>query len=94
MIFDAFCKVQLIFTNKFFLEQKYQINNQLPDRAPALCFTRLEFIQSGHSSARPGNAMATDKKQLAAKRILGRICSDAGQLGFGSQEMAIVDGSS
>jgi hypothetical protein len=53
MIFDAFCKVQLIFTDKFLLEQKYQINNQLPSRAITLCFTGMEFIQPGNAATRP-----------------------------------------
>jgi hypothetical protein len=44
MIFDDFCKVQLIFTYNFLLEQKYQINNQLPAWATPLCFIGVEFI--------------------------------------------------
>ena len=49
MIFGAFCNGQLIFTYNFLLEQKYQINNQLPAWATALCFAGLEFIQTDYS---------------------------------------------
>lgn len=37
MIFDAFCKWGLNFTNKQFLEQKYKINIQLHPWSNALC---------------------------------------------------------
>ena len=82
MIFDAFCKVQLIFTYNFLLEQKYQINNQLPAGPLALCFIGLEFIQADHSSARPGRTLATDQKQLAAVPILDRFPVDVCELGY------------
>ena len=51
MIFDAFCNVQLIFTNNFLLEQKYQINNQLPARAAAVYYIILEPVPSDCSAA-------------------------------------------
>jgi hypothetical protein len=82
MIFDAFCKVQLIFTDKFFLEQKYQINNQLPDWPFALCIACMEFIQPGHSSARPGNALAAGKTKLATVPFLDRFPADVRKLGY------------
>ena len=44
MIFDAFCKGQLIFINNFLIEQKYQIYYQLSPWAIALYSIGMEFI--------------------------------------------------
>lgn len=82
MIFGAFCNGQLIFTYNFLLEQKYQINNQLPAWAAALCFIGLEFIQGDHTSTRPARALATDKKQLEAVSILDRFPINVCELGY------------
>jgi len=81
MIFDAFCNVQLIFTNNFLLEQKYQINNQLPAWATALCNFSMEFIQADHTATRPGRAVATDKIKLDAIPVLDCIPAYVCKLG-------------
>ena len=81
MIFDAFCNVQLIFTNNFLLEQKYQINNQLPAWACALCNIGMEFIPADHSATRPGSAVAADKIKLDAIPVLDSIPAHVFKLG-------------
>ena len=81
MIFDAFCKGQLIFTYNFLLEQKYQIYNQLPAWANALYCIGMEFIQADQSPARPGCALAADQNELAADHFLDRFYFNVCQLG-------------
>ena len=59
MILDAVCKSGLIFTDILLLEQKYQINHQLPDWPLAVCGAYLEPLPANHSAARFGNSVGT-----------------------------------
>lgn len=81
MIFDAFCKVQLIFIDIFLLEQKYQINSQLPVGAAALCIVVMEPLPTDHTAGRSWYKVAGDQDELEAARVLDGFCTYVYQLG-------------
>lgn len=51
MIFSAVCNVKFNFTVNRLLEQKYQINYQLPAGPFAVCVVVMDIIQKNPSSA-------------------------------------------
>lgn len=82
MIFDAFCKVKLIFTYNFSLEQKYKNNSQLFLWTFVVRDSVLQFVQTNHQTARFASALVTNQVWLAEYFFLDFVFINVCELGY------------
>ena len=74
----------------YFLEQKYKINSQLLSGTRAVSSISLFIVQTNYPTARFGNQMGANKKQLEAASVLGCCIDVVFELGVRGIEMAIA----